>query len=66
MLRYKQLKSVFFTDTLVSLSTKLTRGNIYAQVFVSDKGYIAVYPMQSQSEFIKHEICVYQTQHLCL
>jgi hypothetical protein len=51
MLRYKRLKSVFFTDTLVSLSTKSTRGNNYAQVFVSDKGYIAVYPMQSQSEF---------------
>jgi hypothetical protein len=51
MLRYKRLKSVFFTDTLVSLSTKSTRGNSYAQVFVSDKGYIAIYPMQSQSEF---------------
>ena len=51
MLRYKRLKSVFFTDTLVSLSTKSTRGNHYAQVFVSDKGYVAVYPMRSQSEF---------------
>lgn len=44
MLRYKRLKSLFFTDTLVSLSTKSTSsGNSYAQVFVSDKGYIAVY-----------------------
>jgi hypothetical protein len=51
MLRYKQLKSVFFTDTLVSLSTKSTGGNSYAQVFVSDKGYTVVYPMQSQSNF---------------
>ena len=49
MLRYKRLKSVFFTDTLVSLSTKSTRGNLYAQVFVSEKGYVAVYPMRSQS-----------------
>ena len=30
MLCYKRLKSVFFTDTLVSLSTKSTRGNNYA------------------------------------
>jgi hypothetical protein len=51
MLRYKRLKSVFFTDTLVSLSTKSTRGNNYAQVFIIDKGYIAIYPMQSESEF---------------
>jgi hypothetical protein len=51
MLHYKCLKSVFFTDTLLSLSTRSTCGNIYAQVFVSDKGYFAVYPMHSQSEF---------------
>ena len=51
MLRYKRLKSVFFTDTLLALSTKSTRGNTYAQIFVSDKGYVAVYPMKSQSEF---------------
>ncbi len=51
MLRYKRLKSVFFTDTLLALTTKSTRGNIYAQVFVSDKGFLSVYPMKSQSEF---------------
>ena len=51
MLRYKRLNSVFFTDTLVSLTTKSTRQNNYAQLFVSDKGYVAVYPMKSQSEF---------------
>ena len=59
MLRYKRLKSVFFTDTLLALKTKTTRGNRYAQIFVSDKGYVAVYPMQSQSDFNKalHWFC---------
>ena len=51
MLRYKRLRSVFFTDTLVAINTKSLRGNLYAQIFVSDKGYVAVYPMRSQSEF---------------
>ena len=51
MLRYRRLNSTFFTDTLVATSCKSTRGNKYAQIFVSDKGYVAVYSMQSQSEF---------------
>ena len=38
MLRYKRLRSVFFTDTLVAMNRKSLRGNLYAQVFVSDKG----------------------------
>ena len=51
MLRYRRINSVFFTDALVATSCKSTRGNKYAQIFVSDKGYIAVFPMKSQSEF---------------
>lgn len=51
MLRYKRIQSVFFTDTLVSQTTPSTRGNKYAQVFVSDKGFVKVYPMTSQAEF---------------
>ena len=51
MLRYRRLNSVFFTDALVATSCKSTRGNKYAQVFVSDKGFVAVYPMKSQNEF---------------
>ena len=51
MLRYKKLQSVFYTDTMHAKKHKSTRGNICCQVFVSDKGYIAVYPMKSQEEF---------------
>jgi hypothetical protein len=51
MLRYRRINSTFFTDALVATSCKSTRGNKYAQVFVSDKGYVSVFPMKSQSEF---------------
>ena len=51
MLRYKRLNSVFYSDTLMVLKTKSTRQNICCQLFVSDKGYVAVYPMRAQSEF---------------
>ena len=47
MLRYRRINSVFFTGALVATSCKSTRGNKYAQIFVSDKGYIAIYPMKS-------------------
>ena len=51
MLRYKRLQSVFYTDTMFASKHKSTRGNRCCQVFVSDKGFIAVYPMKSQEEF---------------
>ena len=51
MLRCKRLESVFFTDAMFATKHASTRGNKCCQVFVSDKGYIAVYPMKSQSEF---------------
>jgi len=52
MLRYRRIQSVFFTDTMfASPKAKSTRGNTCCQVFVSDKGFVAVYPMKSQTEF---------------
>ena len=59
MLRCKRLESVFFTDTMFVTKHKSTRGNKCCQVFVSDKSYIAVYPMKSQSEFetALHRFC---------
>ena len=53
MLRYRRIQSYFFTDTMfVTKTAKSTRGNKCMQLFVSDKGYIAVYPMESKSDFI--------------
>jgi hypothetical protein len=50
--RYKKLKSYFFSDTLfVTGKAKSSRGNICAQLFVSDKGFIAIYPMQHQHDY---------------
>ena len=52
MTRYKRLESIFFTDTFfVSKSAKSLRGNTCAQLFVSDKGYIALYPVTLKSDF---------------
>ena len=52
MLRYRRINSYFFTDTMfVTSSAKSTRGYTMLQVFVSDKGFIAVYPMERKSEF---------------
>ena len=52
MLRYRRINSYFFTDTMfVTSAAKSTRGYTMLQVFVSDKGFIAVYPMERKSEF---------------
>ena len=52
MLRYKRIKSYFFTDTMfVTDKVKSRRGNKMLQVFVSDKGFIAIYPMKIKSHF---------------
>ena len=52
MLRYCHIQSVFFTDTMfVTPKAKSTCGNTCCQVFVSDKAFVAVYPMKSRSEF---------------
>ena len=52
MFRYRRIKSKFFTDTmLVTKAAKSTRYYTMLQLFVSDKGFIAVYPMEKNSEF---------------
>jgi hypothetical protein len=50
--RYHHIKSCFYTDTLfVTGAAKSSCGNICAQLFVSDKGYVAIYPMQHQQDY---------------
>ena len=52
MLRYRRIQSAFFSDTMFATpKAQSTRGNSCCQVFVSDKGFVAVYPMKSQEEF---------------
>ena len=52
MLRYRRLNSTFYSDTMFATpEAKSTRGFTCCQVFVSDKGYVAVYPMKSQHDF---------------
>ena len=52
MLRYRRIKSQFFTDTFfVTAKAKSTRGYTHMQIFVSDKGYVKVYPMKSLTEY---------------
>jgi hypothetical protein len=52
MLRYQRIKSTFFTDTLFAIKqAKSTCGNICAQVYVSDMGYLALYPMRDVNSF---------------
>ena len=52
MLIYKRIKSHFFTDTFfVTGKSKITRRYSCIQIFVSDKGFMKVYPMTSASEF---------------
>ena len=52
MLRYRRLQSTFFSDTMFTTpKAKSTRGFTCSQIFVSDRGYVATYPMKSQEEF---------------
>jgi hypothetical protein len=52
MLRYKRIKSEFYTDTFfVTGKARSTRGYTCMQIFVSDKGFVKVYPMRSPSEY---------------
>ena len=52
MLRYKRINSAFNTDTLFATDkAKSTRGNKCCQLIVSDKGFVAVYPMETVSQF---------------
>jgi hypothetical protein len=50
--RYCHIKLCFYTDTLfVTGKAKNSQGNICAQLFVSDKGYVAIYPMKNQQDY---------------
>jgi hypothetical protein len=50
--QYWKLKSYFFSDMLfVTGKTKSSRGNICAQLFVLNKGFVAIYPMQHQHDY---------------
>ena len=51
MLRYKKIQGTFYSDTIFAWTHKSVRQFKCCQVFVSNKGFVAVYPMQSQKEF---------------
>ena len=52
MLRYRRIESTFYTDTMFATpDAKSPCQNTCCQVFVSDKGFVAIYPMKSQEEF---------------
>ena len=52
MLRYRRVKSYFFTDTFfVTKKARSTRGYTCMQIFVSDKGFVKVYPMKTQQDY---------------
>ena len=54
MLRYRRIKSWFYTDTFfVTKKGRSTRGYTCMQVFVSDKGFVKVYPMEHVRDFPK-------------
>jgi hypothetical protein len=51
--RYCHIKLCFYTDTLfVTGAAVSSRGNICAQIFLSDKGYVAIFPMQHQRDYL--------------
>ena len=52
MLRYRRVKSYFFTDNFfVTVKARSTMGFSCMQIFVSDKGFVKVFPMRSAKEF---------------
>ena len=54
MLRYRRIKSYFFTDTFfVTKKAASSRSYTCIQIFVSDKGYVLIAAMKSVSEFTK-------------
>ena len=54
MLRYRRIKSYFFTDAFfVTKKAESSRGYTCMQIFVSDKGYVSIAAMKSVSEFTK-------------
>ena len=60
MLRYKRIESQFFTNTFFATEKgKSTRGHTCAQLFVSDKGFVSIYPLTSKGQFQEalHQFC---------
>ena len=53
MLRYKRNNSLFYTDTffVTGDGKSRPRGNTCMQIFVSDKGFVDVYPMKRKGQF---------------
>ena len=52
-IRYRYLKSTFFTDTMFApKKAKSTRGNTCGQIYVLDKMFVAFHPMRTQSEYL--------------
>ena len=54
-LRYNRIDNFMYMDTMFSTKDggKSLRGNTCAQIFATDKGYIACYPMTSKAEVKK-------------
>ena len=60
MLRYKRNNIQFFTETFfVPASGVSTSGNNCAQIFLSNKWFVAIYPIQSKGKFpdALHMLC---------
>ena len=52
MLRYRRLNYHFFTDTFfVTKKARSTRGYTCMQIFVSNKGFVKLYPMKNQRDY---------------
>jgi hypothetical protein len=50
--RYKKIKRYFFSDTLFVMgNVKSSQENICGQLFVSNKGFVAFYPMKRQADY---------------
>ena len=52
MLRYKRIDAFFYTDTFYAKKVVSKRGYSMMQLFVSDKGFVKVYGMRSEKEFV--------------
>ncbi len=52
MLCYKRINLLFYTDTFFSLKVARKRGLSMMQLHVNDNGFVKVYGMKSQTEFV--------------
>ena len=53
MLRYKQIRAHFFIDTFqVTTKAISQQKNRYIKLFVSDTGFMFVYPMKTKTEIV--------------